>query len=30
LWVKGTTSTECKTAILVVLTVKSDSGLSHD
>jgi hypothetical protein len=25
-----TTSAECKTSISVVLTVKSDSGLSHD
>jgi hypothetical protein len=25
LWVKGATSVECKTGILAVLTVKSDS-----
>jgi hypothetical protein len=30
LWVKGTTSVECKTGILVVLAVMSSSGLSHD
>jgi hypothetical protein len=30
LWVKGTTSAECKTGISAMLTVKSDSGLSHD
>jgi hypothetical protein len=28
LWVKGTTSEECKTGILVVLAVMSNSGLS--
>jgi hypothetical protein len=28
LWVKGTTSAECKTGILAVLTVMSSSGLS--
>jgi hypothetical protein len=30
LWVKGTTSAECKTGILAVLAVMSSSGLSHD
>jgi hypothetical protein len=30
LWVQGTTSEECKTGILVVLAVMSNSGLSHD
>jgi hypothetical protein len=30
LWVKGTTSAECKTGILAELTVMSSSGLSHD
>jgi hypothetical protein len=30
LWVKNTTSAECKTGILVVLVVMSSSGLSHD
>jgi hypothetical protein len=30
LWVKGTTSTECKTGILAELTVMSSSGLSND
>jgi hypothetical protein len=30
LWVKGATSAECKTGILVVLAVMSSSGLSHD
>jgi hypothetical protein len=29
LWVKGTTSTECKTGISAMLTVKSILGLSH-
>jgi hypothetical protein len=28
LWVKGTTSEECKTGILAELTVMSSSGLS--
>jgi hypothetical protein len=30
LWVQGTTSAECKTGILAMLTVMSSSGLSHD
>jgi hypothetical protein len=30
LWIKGATSAECKTGISTMLTVKSDSGLSHD
>jgi hypothetical protein len=30
LWVKGTTSAECKTGILAELTVMSGSGLSDD
>jgi hypothetical protein len=30
LWVQGTTSAECKTGILAVLAVMSNSGLSHD
>jgi hypothetical protein len=30
LWVKGTTTTECKIGIAVMLTVMSGSGLSHD
>jgi hypothetical protein len=30
LWVKDTTSTECKTGILAVLAVMSSSRLSHD
>jgi hypothetical protein len=29
-WVKGTTFVECKTDISNVLTIKSDSGHSHD
>jgi hypothetical protein len=30
LWIKGTTSAECKTGKLAVLAVMSSSGLSHD
>jgi hypothetical protein len=30
LWVKATTSIECKTGILAVLAVKSSSELLHD
>jgi hypothetical protein len=30
LWLKGTTSAECKTGILAELTVMSSSGLSDD
>jgi hypothetical protein len=30
LWVKGTSSVECKTGTSAMLTIKSDSGLLYD